>query len=436
MANSGLIKVLLVEDDEDDFIIARDVFSEIRSTQFSLDWVKTFEAGMQTMCRNLHDIVLVDYRLGAHNGVELLRAGLEGGCQAPVILLTGSGEHQVDVEAMQAGAADYIIKPQLQANSLERTIRYALQRQRAATLAAFEQARLAAFGADVGLALTRRDSLEAILDRCARAMVQFLNAAVVQISTFDAQRLAFEPRAAAGSLPAPAVSPGSIPALTLDAGQLVAGKPVLVKHLLEDPRLANHELIRGQGLVSGAVYPLMLEDKLVGCVSLFAQHQIPEQVCQELGSVAHGIALCIERKRSEAALGVSEVKYRSVVENIKEVIFQTDEFGNWTFLNPAWTAITGFEIKPTMGTFFLEYISEEDREHNRSIFLQLIERRLEYCRYETRFLTNNGKIRWVEFYSQLTLNHDGTVLGTSGSLIDITERKLAETAIQKLAAFL
>jgi PAS domain S-box-containing protein len=179
----------------------------------------------------------------------------------------------------------------------------------------------------------------------------------------------------------------------------------------------------------------MLEEKVVGCVSIFSQHQLPEQICQELGSVAHGIALCMDRKRSEAALGVSEVRYRSVVENIKEVIFQTDEFGNWTFLNPAWTAITGFEIKPTTGTFFIEYIAEEDRAQNRNIFLQLIERRLEYCRYETRLLTKNGKIRWVEFYSQLTLNADGTILGTSGSLIDITERKMAETAIQKLAAF-
>src|SRR5712691_10391940 len=153
MSHGDLIKVLLVEDDEDDYIIAREVFSEIRGTRFTLDWVQTFEAGSDTMCRNLHDVVLVDYRLGARNGVELLRAALKGGCQAPVILLTGSGEHEIDVEAMQAGAADYVVKTQLQADSLERTIRYAMQRQRAVALAAFEQARLAAFGAEVGLAL-------------------------------------------------------------------------------------------------------------------------------------------------------------------------------------------------------------------------------------------------------------------------------------------
>jgi two-component system cell cycle sensor histidine kinase/response regulator CckA len=112
-----------------------------------------------------------------------------------------------------------------------------------------------------------------------------------------------------------------------------------------------------------------------------------------------------------------------------------DEFGHWTFLNPAWTAVTGFEVKPTLNTFFLEYIYQDDRQQNQDIFLKLVERRLEYCRHETRFLTKNGKVRWVEVYSQPALNPDGSVLGVSGSLTDITDRKVAETQIQKLAAF-
>src|SRR6478609_5954224 len=164
--DSSLIKVLLVEDDEDDFIITRDLFSEMRSQRFALDWMKTFDAGLRAMALNQHDVCLVDYRLGARNGVDLLRAALELGCQSPVILLTGAGEHEIDLEAMQAGAADYLVKTELQSHSLERSIRYALQRKRAAALAAFEQARLAAFGADIGLALTRPDRLDAILDRC------------------------------------------------------------------------------------------------------------------------------------------------------------------------------------------------------------------------------------------------------------------------------
>src|SRR5205809_4846076 len=172
----SLIKVLLVEDDEDDFIITRDLFTEMRGQRFTLDWMKTFETGLQAMTLNQHDVCLVDYRLGARNGVDLLRAALERGCQAPVLLLTGAGEHEIDLEAMRAGAADYLVKTELQPKALERSIRYSLQRKRAAALAAFEQARLAAFGAEIGLALTRSDPLKAILDRCSKAMAQYLNA--------------------------------------------------------------------------------------------------------------------------------------------------------------------------------------------------------------------------------------------------------------------
>ncbi|MEY2427350.1 MAG: two-component system, cell cycle sensor histidine kinase and response regulator CckA [Verrucomicrobiota bacterium] len=435
MIHTGLIKVLLVEDDEDDYIITRELFSEISGQRFTLDWIRTYESGLDAMVRNQHDVCLVDYRLGAQNGIELLRAALARGCQAPVILLTGAGEHQVDLEAMQAGAADYVVKASLQANSLERSIRYALQRKRAAAMAAFEQARLAAFGAEIGLALTRSDSLDAILDRCAKAMAQFLNAALTQISTYDARKKVFEPRAAAGPLWERDTQPVKAPALQLNIDRLTEGKPIVIKQLANDAAMPDQEWVKAEGVVSCAAYPLLLEDKLVGLMSIFSQHPLTEQITLEMGSVANGIALCIERKRSEEALGVSEIKYRSVVESIKEVIFQLDEFGNWTFLNPAWTAITGFEVKPTIGTFFLEYIYQDDRQHNQDIFLKLIERHVDYCRYETRFITKDGKVRWMEVYSQLALNKDGTVLGTSGSLTDVTERKHAETQIQQLAAF-
>src|SRR5579872_5700099 len=188
MPDAETIKVLLVEDDEDDYVITRDLLSEIRGKQFSLEWAKTYAQGLELMARKQHDVCLVDYRLGPHNGVELLRAATERGCQSPVILLTTADHKEIDVEAMEAGASDYLVKGRLETTWLERSIRYAVQRKRAASLAAFEQARLAAFGAQVGLALTRRGSLATTLNSCAKAMVQFLNAELAQISTFDAKK--------------------------------------------------------------------------------------------------------------------------------------------------------------------------------------------------------------------------------------------------------
>ena len=435
MLEGDILKVLLVEDDEDDFIITRDLLAEIPGKKFLVEWASTYEKGLELMVLNRHDICLVDYRLGAYNGVELLRTAIEGGCQSPVILLTTSGYQKIDVEAMEAGASDYLIKGRLEANWLERSIRYAIQRKRAAAIAAFEQGRIATFGAEVGLALTRRGSLTATLEKCAKAMAQYLNADLAQIFTFDTKKKTFEPRASAGIIFEQYPTVRQLPAMHLNPSEVAEGKPILVRQLLGAEQMTNPEWIKKAGIVSYAAYPLVLEDKLVGVMSIFTRHPLSDQIGKEMGSVANGIALCIDRKRSEEALGASESKYRSVVESIKEVIFQLDPTGNWTFLNPAWSVITGFEVKQSLGKSFLEFIHEEDREQIRQVFLGLMKRKQDYSRNETRFLTKDGKISWVEFDVQPIVNREGAITGAFGSIADITERHLSEIRIQQLAAF-
>jgi signal transduction histidine kinase/DNA-binding response OmpR family regulator len=306
MIPAETIKLLLVEDDEDDYLITRDLLAEIPGYHFTLDWAKTSQAGLEAMLKNQHDVCLVDYRLGALTGIELLRSALKGGCHAPIILLTGMGEHKVDLEAMQAGAADYLVKAQLQSNALERSIRYALQRKRATALAAFEQARLAAFGAAIGLVLTRRDCLDAILGHCARIMAQYLSPALAQLFTFDEAKQVLELRAQEGPL-FDAQSLPNGPGVKLPPTLLSEGKPVLIRHLQGDERFPDQGWLAREGVVAFAGYPLLLEDKLVGLMSVFSQSPLAEQICQEMGSVANGIALCIERKRSAEALDASEV---------------------------------------------------------------------------------------------------------------------------------
>ncbi len=126
----GLVRVLLVEDDEDDFVITRDLFAEIPGTGFELERAEDFESGLAAMCRGLHDVYLVDYRLGGRTGLELLRESLRHGCAGPVILLTGQTDWQLDQEALLAGAADYLEKAKLDSMLLARSIRYSLQQRR------------------------------------------------------------------------------------------------------------------------------------------------------------------------------------------------------------------------------------------------------------------------------------------------------------------
>lgn len=435
MMEAQHIKLLLVEDDEDDYIITQGLLGDLKGRVFTLDWENSFEGGLAAMLQNKHDVCLVDYRLGARDGVELTARALTEGCQAPIILLTGMGEHEVDIAAMKAGAADYLVKNRLNANQLERSIRYAIERKRAAAQAAFDQARLAAFGAEVGLALTESATLEQILGNCARAMSQYLGAALAQIWVTAPPGPDLKAVANAGSLLANMGSSQRLPHPVLDFSALRQGKPVLIKSLAGETRGAEDEWIARHSLASFAAMPLLLEGRFVGMMSLYSEQPLSDSITQELGSVAHGIALCIAQKQSMEALDASEGKYRAVVETIREVIFQTDEFGHWTFLNPAWFEVTGFSVPETLGSFFIDYLHHDDREGNRNIFLQLLERRVDYCRYETRFLNQAGQVRWMEVYAQMRLGPDGGALGISGSLNDVTERKVAELQIQKLAAF-
>lgn len=126
-----ILKILLVDDDEDDFLITQDLLEDIGNNRYQLDWVAAYEQALDRMARNEHDLYLVDYRLGKYSGLELLRWAVAERVNAPIIVLTGQGDHQVDLDAMDAGAADFLVKGQFDALLLERAIRYAVERHRA-----------------------------------------------------------------------------------------------------------------------------------------------------------------------------------------------------------------------------------------------------------------------------------------------------------------
>jgi signal transduction histidine kinase len=125
------VRVLLVDDDEDDYIITRNLISQIRDHRYQLEWVDNYDAALAALHRHEHDVCLLDFRLGSRTGLELLQESRSLHGRLPMILLTGQGDHEIDMEAMKAGAADYLIKGQLDADKLERAVRYAIEGQHA-----------------------------------------------------------------------------------------------------------------------------------------------------------------------------------------------------------------------------------------------------------------------------------------------------------------
>jgi PAS domain S-box-containing protein len=122
------VRVLLVDDDEEDYILTRSLIKEFNNNLFHIEWVSTFEAAEKVIQAGEHDIYLIDYRLGVNTGIDLLKKAISMGCTAPIIMLTGKGDQKIDVEAMEAGAADYLVKDKIDAFILERSMRYAIDR--------------------------------------------------------------------------------------------------------------------------------------------------------------------------------------------------------------------------------------------------------------------------------------------------------------------
>ena len=137
------------------------------------------------------------------------------------------------------------------------------------------------------------------------------------------------------------------------------------------------------------------------------------------------------RKQMEQALFQSEKNYRTVVENVNEVIFRTDVNGLWLFLNSSWSKLTGFSVTESLGQSFLDYIHPDDRQLNLDYFRPLIMREKEYCHHEVRYLTKGGETLWIEVFARLGLDENGEITGTFGTLQDITLRKEAIEEIKK-----
>jgi diguanylate cyclase (GGDEF)-like protein/PAS domain S-box-containing protein len=124
--SKSVLKVLLIEDDEDDYILTTELLEEVRGTDYEVAWISRYADGLPAVLIGDHDVCLVDYRLGEGDGISLIREAKSRGCATPMILLTGQGDVDVDRAAAAAGASDYLVKGTVDSQLLERSIRYSL----------------------------------------------------------------------------------------------------------------------------------------------------------------------------------------------------------------------------------------------------------------------------------------------------------------------
>ncbi|MCK9209693.1 MAG: PAS domain S-box protein [Ignavibacteriaceae bacterium] len=142
-----------------------------------------------------------------------------------------------------------------------------------------------------------------------------------------------------------------------------------------------------------------------------------------------------ERELIEAKLKKSQERYSSIVDNINEVIFQIDEANKWTFLNPAWSKLTGFSVKESLGTSFINYIHADDREKSNLFFSQTLSKEQTDSKLTIRFLTIQNDFKWIEVHCKQILGQDNKIAGIFGTLRDVTEIIQTEDNLKSRAKF-
>jgi two-component system cell cycle response regulator len=122
-----MIRVLAIDDDRLQVRLLQAHFKNFRRGTYSLDWSETYEDGLSRLLTGAYAACLLDYRLGDRDGLQLIREATELGCRTPIVFLTAEASENVDIQAMEAGALDYLVKGEINPRSLERSLRYALK---------------------------------------------------------------------------------------------------------------------------------------------------------------------------------------------------------------------------------------------------------------------------------------------------------------------
>jgi len=151
------VNLLLIEDDESDYILIKRMLAKAPGARMKLDWCRSYEEGKWRLSLDQHDAYLVDNRLDQASGLSLIQDMLDKGMSKPFILLTGLADRQLDQQAISLGADNFLPKNELSPTLLERVIRHAIEKRRADQALRQSEARLSAILDNAGAMISLKD---------------------------------------------------------------------------------------------------------------------------------------------------------------------------------------------------------------------------------------------------------------------------------------
>ncbi|MFM8322923.1 MAG: ATP-binding protein [Chloroflexota bacterium] len=422
--------VLLVDDDEDDYILTSRLLSTLRHRRIDLAWASSYEQGRQRLRDARYDAVLVDYDLGAYSGIELTCRLVADYPDLPVILYTGRGSYEVDVEAMQAGVTLYITKTEITSLTLERSIRYAIERKQVEE-AQRRSARRDAYRVALVDALRPLSDPQQICQAAVQALGEHLNAGRVSYGEVDSDYIYAW---ATYSLD----TPGLLGRYRLDdyglemvdrlrAGQNCVVPDVAAQPLGEDERAAYRAL----EVQAHLTVPLLKDGRLNGLLSVLSTRPRPWTGEDSLlvEETAGRIWDAVQRARAQAAVQESAERFRIMADGTPLMIWVTDAAGRMEFVNRAYCEFFEVTLEQVQQRGWAPLVHPDDHAGYVDLYGLCLQQHTPF-QAEARVLRSDGQWRWMASYGQPRISTGGQFLGIAGSSADITERKRVEEQLQ------
>lgn len=282
----------------------------------------------------------------------------------------------------------------------------------------------AALSADVGIAFTSSESLQEILQHCVESMVRNLDAAFARVWTLNEADNVLELQASAGLYTHIDGPYGRVPVGKYNIGLIAQErKPHVTNDVLHDPRVSDPEWAKREGMVAFAGYPLLLEDRVVGVMAMFARKNLSSTTLQAMSTVATQIALGIERKLNEEALRESEGRIRELTEHVDQVLWTIDvKESKVLYVSLGYEKMWGRSCQSLLDNpqSYMEGIHPLDLEMMNRANVSMFQ--TGYIDVECRILRPDGTTcwAWVRGYPVMV---EGQILRIVGVVEDITEKR-------------
>lgn len=294
------------------------------------------------------------------------------------------------------------------------------------------QSQRAALRAEVAAAFTSGDSLGVILHGCAEAIVEHLKAAFARVWLLNKEEGMLELKASAGMYTHLNGPHSRVPIGRLKIGLIAQErKPHLTNDVINDPRISDKAWAQKEGMVAFAGYPLMVEDRIVGVMAMFARTPLTPAALDTLASVADSVAQGIERKQAEQKVRSSERSLRLLTETIPQMLWSATPDGAIDYCNQRVLEYTGVPAEEIKGTGWMKAVHPDDVERMAATWRASVETGSPYQCEFLGFHAPDGTYRWCVSSALPLCDQEGQIVKWYGSVVDLEDWKRAQEALQE-----